>query len=250
MKLLQWDITKQPPPVESEYIPFMDGLISDLQDIIRDSKFQSKINDFYISKHTDKGFPELWIFAYHEKNNTKPLKKYMKEELDKKGINITFNPRPTEEQIIVGAYSPNLNDDADFRKYLYDNTLICFDLYRSDSSIAKKKALFAKFLINPMGPIEPKLFLNNYFLQNSAHYKRIVSEARDDKFWESFKKYYPNYPTLRPFTPWNHFYFNLILGPDLTRLPLSLLGNIKFWSKALHINITDKEIFEVIQKYH
>jgi hypothetical protein len=101
-----------------------------------------------------------------------------------------------------------------------------------------------------MGPIEPKLFLKDYFLQSSTHYKRIVSEARDYKFWGSFKKYYPPYPTQRPFTPWNHFYFNLTLGPELTPLPISLLGNIKFWSKKLNINITDKEISEVIQKYH
>ena len=105
---------------------------------------------------------------------------------------------------IVENYGP-LEKELEFREFLTDISFINLDLH---NHISQAKSIGCKTRINMKNGEDIRSCLSNYFFEYSQHFKKLVATKKDELFWKRIQYKFNGK------TPWDHFYFNPILGFD------------------------------------
>jgi len=198
---IRWQVTEKLP----QSFLSQDKIVKEvIAPILNDGFFKGIVNNYYITKanYTD---VRLQVFVVVEKN-LKTLDAYLKHKLS--NLSLTSKDGPCQQPVVFPYYGP-LDKEQDFREYLQNISDIAIDFHLGNLDEAKKTAVMCRFRTKPYGVLEPRHCLHMHFLQNSRHYGQLIENNMVDRFWESFAISYS-----RLTTPWDHFYYNIILGLD------------------------------------
>lgn len=190
---LRWEYSQQNP----KKFYTQDNIVIDYFLPVRDI-FREISKYFYITKiqYTN---VRLQLFV-----NQKDVQLAL-DKMSEKFYDLVLLNKPTPEILkIVSSYGP-LDLELDFREFLTDITNINLDLHE-DISCAKSIACETR--VNTKDGKDIQSCLQKYFIQTSDSYNDLVMSTRESVFWERLKYNYDDK------TPWNHFFFNPILGFD------------------------------------
>jgi len=199
---IRWQITKQ------EAVKFKtqeDVILYFLIPLVEKKEFFEKVTNFYITK-INYTTVRLQVFVNH--NFLESLQEIVESAIS--SLFVVDKEGPTQGLIVYEDYAPS-DREMDFREYLEDITRIGLDLHKSDLISAKNFAVKSRFISKPIGNLHPKDVLGEHFHGFSKYYRLLEKDSlKINNFWDRFCE---NYPEC---TPWDHFYYNIILGLDIS----------------------------------
>ena len=195
-----WRVTKRNPLL---FTSQEEIVVSTLIPLVRSEAFQAKVTNFYITR-IGRTTVRLQIFTTDE--HLEDIQRII--ESSTSSLLLCEKNGPNPDPKIVSGYGPP-EREIDFREYLEDITKIGVDLLLRDLILAKRFAVSARFEGQPRGTLHPQEILGEH-LHGSSEYYRSLERDTDklSKFWDRFCLRYANR------TPWDHFYYNIVLGAD------------------------------------